>query len=93
MMRTLNREKVVARREYVPDESLWIALNLFYKRREFGLTQGQLAKKAGVSFRRYQSIETAATGNVTVKTLRSLAQVLGLEVRDLFKPRKDYIRV
>ena len=92
-MRTLDREKVVARRDYVPDDTLWIALNLFYRRRALGLTQGKLAKKAGVSFRRYQSIETAATANVTVKTLGALAKALDIEVRDLFKPRKDYIRV
>jgi transcriptional regulator with XRE-family HTH domain len=92
-MRTLDREKVVARKEFVPDVSLWIALNLFYKRRAVGLTQGQLARKAGVSFRRYQSIETAATDNVTVKTLGALADALGMDVRDLFKPRKDYVKV
>ena len=92
-MRTLEREQVVARREYVPDVSVWIALNLFEGRRKAGLTQGQLARKAGVSFRRYQTIETAATGNVTVKTLGALAQALGLEIRDLFKPRKDYVKV
>jgi transcriptional regulator with XRE-family HTH domain len=88
-----DRRKVISRREYVPDVSLWIALNLFQKRRKAGWTQGQLAKKAGVSFRRYQSIETAATDNVTIKTMSALAKALGLDIRDLFKPRKDYIRV
>jgi transcriptional regulator with XRE-family HTH domain len=92
-VRTLDREHIAARRGYVPDDSVWIALNLFYKRRSAGLTQSQLAKKAGVSFRRYQSIETAATANVTVKTLGALAKALNTEVRDLFKPRKDYVRV
>ena len=92
-MKTLNRRRVVSRREYIPDVSVWIALNLFHKRKAAGLTQAQLAKKADVSFRRYQAIETAATANVTVKTLSSLAKALGLQVRDLFKPRKDYVRV
>ena len=92
-MKTLDREHILARREYVPDNSVWIALNLFHKRRSAGLTQGQLAKKASVSFRRYQSIETAATANVTVKTLEALAKALDMEVRDLFKPRKDYVKV
>jgi transcriptional regulator with XRE-family HTH domain len=92
-LRTLTKKKVITRREYVPDVSVWIALNLFYKRRAASLTQGQLAKKAGVSFRRYQTIETAATANVTVKTLSALAKALGLQVRDLLKPRKDYVRV
>lgn len=92
-MRTLDRKKVISRREYVPDVSVWIALNLFHKRRAAGLTQGQLARKAGVSFRRYQDIETAATDNVTVKTMSALAKALGMDIRDLFKPRKDYVRV
>lgn len=92
-MPTLDRKKVVSRREYVPDVSVWIALNLFHKRRKAGWTQGQLARKAGVSFRRYQSIETAATDNVTIQTLSALAKALSIDIRDLFKPRKDYVRV
>ena len=92
-MPTLDRQKVLSRREYVPDVSVWIALNLFHKRHKAGLSQGQLARKAGVSFRRYQSIETAATGNVTVKTLSALAHALDIEVRVLFSPRRDHVRV
>jgi len=92
-MQTLDREKVIARREYVPDNSVWIAMNLFDGRRTAKLTQGKLAKKAGISCRRYQDIETAAVGNVTVQTLEALAKVLRLDIRDLLKPRKDYVRV
>ena len=87
------KKRIDARREYVPGVSVFIAMNLLEKRLAAKLTQRQLAEKASVSLRRVVSIETAATGNVTVKTLDRLAAVLGVKVKDFFKERTDYIRI
>ncbi|HTB33272.1 MAG TPA: helix-turn-helix transcriptional regulator [bacterium] len=92
-MLNVAKKRLQAKRAFVPDVTLWIAMNLLDKRLAAGLSQRQLAEKAGVSFRRLQSLETAETDNVTIKTLGALAQALGIKLKDLLKERTDYVRV
>jgi transcriptional regulator with XRE-family HTH domain len=92
-MLTASKKRLQAKRDFVPDVTLWIAMNLLDKRLAAGLSQRQLAEKAGVSFRRLQSLETAETDNVTIKTLGALAQALGVKLKDLLKERTDYLKV
>jgi transcriptional regulator with XRE-family HTH domain len=53
------------------------------ERRRAGLTQGELAEKAGVGINTIVRIETGEIEEPRVSTLRKLASALGLEVRDL----------
>jgi transcriptional regulator with XRE-family HTH domain len=92
-MQTASKKRLNAKRDFVPDVTLWIAMNLLDRRLASGLSQRQLAEKAGVSFRRLQSLETAETDNVTIKTLGALALALGVKLKDLLKERGDYVRV
>lgn len=87
------RKRVSHQGPFVPDFWFHIGMNIFHKRIAAKLTQEQLAERAGVSLRRLHSIETAATDNVSLKTLGALTKALGMEIRDVFKPRKDYVRV
>ncbi len=55
------------------------------ERRKAGLTQEELAKKAGVSLPTIARIEAGYIDAPRVSTLRKLAAGLGLEVRDLLE--------
>lgn len=61
--------------------------NLERYRRDTGLTQAQLAQKAGVYTRVIQKIETgeALAGNVAARNILSIADALNVEVRDLLE--------
>jgi transcriptional regulator with XRE-family HTH domain len=87
------KKRLATRREFVPNFWLWIAMNILDRRLAAGLTQQRLAQQAGISLRRLHSIETCATKDVKINTIVALADVLGTDLRDLLKPRKDYIRV
>lgn len=54
-------------------------------RKAAGLTQAALAEKAGVNIRQIQKLESgeAAPGNMTARNLLSIADALGVDVRDL----------
>lgn len=54
-------------------------------RKAAGLTQAALAEKAGVNIRQIQKVESgeAAPGNMTARNLLSIADALGVDVRDL----------
>jgi transcriptional regulator with XRE-family HTH domain len=55
------------------------------ERRRAGLTQGELAKEAGIGINTVLRIETGEITEPRVSTLRKLAGALGLEVRDLLE--------
>jgi transcriptional regulator with XRE-family HTH domain len=55
------------------------------ERRRAGLTQEELAKKAGVGTVTIRRIETGMIEEPRVATLRKLAGVLGVQVRDLLE--------
>lgn len=58
---------------------------LEWSRRMAGMTQAQLAEKSGVNIRQIQRVELgeAEAGNLTAKNLLSIADALGVDVRDL----------
>lgn len=49
-----------------------------------GMTQEQLAQKSGVSRVSISMIETGKIANVSSKTLRALADALGVSLDDIF---------
>lgn len=56
--------------------------------REKGITVNQLAQKAGVS--QPSMSTTLAKGNMTVSSLRAIAEALGVEIADLFAVPANY---
>lgn len=58
---------------------------LEWARRMAGMTQAELAEKSGVHSRQIQRVEIgeAEAGNLTAKNLIALADVLGVDARDL----------
>ncbi|KAA2262015.1 helix-turn-helix transcriptional regulator [Solihabitans fulvus] len=64
----------------------WIRAMFYGERRRAGLTQEQLAVSSGVSVRALRRLESGDHGGLTVATLRSLADALGLKSveRDVF---------
>ncbi|MFF2890029.1 helix-turn-helix domain-containing protein [Paenibacillus sp. NPDC057967] len=60
-----------------------VGLRLRYIRKSSGLTQDQLAEKAGVHSTYIGSIERAEK-NITLLNLQKIAQALNVEVADLF---------
>lgn len=58
---------------------------LEWSRRMAELTQAELAKKSGVNIRQIQRVELgeAEAGNLTARNLLSIADALGVDVREL----------
>lgn len=56
--------------------------------REKGITVNQLAQKTGVS--QPSMSTTLAKGNMTVSSLRAIAEALGVEIADLFAVPANY---
>lgn len=54
-------------------------------RKKQGLTQANLANRAGLNIRQIQKIENgeAQTENVTLKTMQAIAQALNAKIDDL----------
>lgn len=54
-------------------------------RKKQGLTQTDLANRAGLNIRQIQKIENgeAQTENVTLKTMQAIAQALHVKINDL----------
>lgn len=53
-------------------------------RKERGLTQAQVAERAGLTPEHVSRVENAATSNPGLATLVALAGALGVELRELF---------
>lgn len=58
--------------------------NLRRLRKEQGLTQEQLAERAGVTYRHYQQIEAEDRPGLQVATVERLARALHVEIAALF---------
>lgn len=56
-------------------------------REKSGYTQSELAKKSGVNIRQIQRYESqnSDVGNMTLKNAISIADTLGVDVKDLIK--------
>jgi len=68
------------------DTWLAIGLNILYYRKERGLTQAQIAEKAGISTVYMQRIETA-NSTCTLNTLIDIADALNIPLKKLFEFR------
>jgi transcriptional regulator with XRE-family HTH domain len=66
-----------------------IADTIHMRRREKKLTEGELAKKAGVS-RNTISIIERGEGNPTIQTLDAISRSLELELQVSFKPWEQF---
>lgn len=64
------------------------ARNVSNRRRAIGLTQDDLALKAGLAIRHLQKIE-AASVNVTLKTISALGDALGIDPGDLLSKQLE----
>jgi len=60
-----------------------IALNIKKYRKKKGISQDKLSKLAGVTYNTIIKIESGATKNPRVETLRLIAKGLGVTVDDL----------
>jgi len=60
-----------------------IAEKIRNKRIELGLTQEQLAIKAGIPYTTLSKIENELVKNPTVNTLKKIADALGFKIDDL----------
>lgn len=58
--------------------------NLRRLRKERGLTQQEMAERAGLDYKYYQRIETGAWPGLQLRTVDKLAKALRIEVADLF---------
>jgi DNA-binding XRE family transcriptional regulator len=77
-----------------PDETYWIARNINTFRLKKGISQAKLAKQAGISIRTLSALETAETDiNPTLKTLRAIADNLGVETIELYRHRKFEVNI
>lgn len=62
-----------------------LSSNLRHFRLEKGLTQEQLAEKAGVTYRHYQQIEGVDRPGLRIVTAERLAKALGVDLATLFQ--------
>jgi transcriptional regulator with XRE-family HTH domain len=54
-------------------------------RKKLGISQDTLSKKADLAFHTIAKIETGATPNPTIDTVKKIADALGVGVEDLIK--------
>ncbi|MHB8073195.1 helix-turn-helix domain-containing protein [Desulfosporosinus fructosivorans] len=63
---------------------MWIGRNIAKLRRSKGLTQGELAEKAGISIHYLSRIEGGNCPSPHVKTLSRIAYALGIRISELY---------
>ncbi len=69
-----------------------LASNLKVCRKEAGLTQRELAQRAGLDYKHYQKVELGTWPGLRVDTVERLANALGLRAWDLIKPSESDLR-
>jgi len=62
-----------------------LAENIKTFRKQRGISQEELARKAGVTYSTLIKLESGSNKNPTVKTLQQIAQALGVTLDDLMK--------
>lgn len=62
-----------------------IASNMKKYRKKLGISQDKLSKMAGVTLHTITKIESGATPDPRIETLRKIASALGVKVDDLIK--------
>lgn len=69
----------------MPKENSVIAENMKKYRKKIGVSQDKLSKMANITYNTIIKIESGATYNPRVETLRRIANALGVRVDDLIK--------
>ncbi len=62
-----------------------LAENIKRYRIKMGLSQDQLARKAGITYSTLTKLESGVNQNPKVKTLQEIAKALGVTLNDLMK--------
>ncbi len=62
-----------------------IAPNIKKYRKKKGISQDKLSKLAGITYNTIIKIESGATSNPRVETLKQIADALGVKIDDLMK--------
>jgi len=62
-----------------------IAQNIKKYRKKKGISQDKLSKLAGITYNTIIKIESGATSNPRVETLKQIADALGVKIDDLMK--------
>jgi transcriptional regulator with XRE-family HTH domain len=71
------------------DSVIFLRKKLKELRAKAGLTQEQVAEKAGIDYKNYQDIEGGNRGSdITLTTIEKLAKVYNLSVHEILKPSK-----
>ena len=60
-----------------------LASNIKKFRQKFGLSQDQLARKAGIPYSTFLKIESGYTSNPSIQAVVSIADALGASIDDL----------
>ena len=66
-------------------EKSTIAKNIKYYRKKIGISQDKLSKLSDVTYNTMIKIESGATYNPRVETLKQIADALGVSIDDLMK--------
>jgi transcriptional regulator with XRE-family HTH domain len=67
--------------------ALRLQQRLRFLRQQKGLTQEQVAERAGVSYKFYQGVEAGRRPNVGLFTLEKLSKALGVEASELISTK------
>lgn len=62
-----------------------LAQNIKKLRKQYSLSQEELAKKAGITYSTLIKIESGANNNPTISTLKKIASTLNVSLDDLAK--------
>ncbi len=69
----------------MPKEKTTIGDNIKKYRNKIGISQDVLSKKANLAFHTIAKIETGATPNPTINTVKKIADALGVSLDNLMK--------
>ena len=69
----------------MPKKKSTIGANIKKYRQKLGISQDALSKKANLAFHTIAKIESGATPNPTIETVKKIADALGILLDDLMK--------
>ena len=69
----------------MPEEKSTIGKNIKKYREKIGISQDKLSKLAGVTFHTITKIESGATSDPRIETVKKIANALGVGIYDLMK--------
>ncbi len=69
----------------MPEEKSTIGKNIKKYREKIGISQDKLSKLAGVTFHTITKIESGATSDPRIETVKKIANALGVGIDDLMR--------